>query len=222
LAVAVRSGSPRLVALTGLAYVILVFVGSAVVGGTSGAGRHSLDATNEEVSEYVAGADVTRVWIGEFMAVVGYALFVLFAAHVWSIVRREVARDWRETSALGSAFVYVALALMGTACLAAVLNRTGDPVDAARFLDVRTVLFTIAFLFFATWLIATGLAALRSRALPTWLAGAAVAVGALQFAGTPFATFDPAFTGLPTFAGFVWVAIVSVLLVRRDLSAPSA
>jgi hypothetical protein len=29
--------------------------------------------------------------------------------------------------------------------------------------------------------------------------------------GTAFATIDPGFTGVPTFAGFLWVAIVSVL-----------
>ena len=113
----------------------------------------------------------------------------------------------------------MALAAVATACLAPVLNRAGDPIDAGRFLDLRTALFAIAFLFFAAWLVAVGVAALRTHALPSWLAWAAIVVGALQVAGTPFATVDPAFTGLPTFAGFLWVAAASVLLAGRRYAA---
>jgi hypothetical protein len=46
-----------------------------------------------------------------------------------------------------------------------VLNRGGDPVGAARFPDLRSVPFAIAFLFSAIWLIGVGTRALRTRAL---------------------------------------------------------
>lgn len=211
----IRSRFSRPPALSGLAYVFLVFLGSAVIGGTSGAGRHSLDVTEGDVSEYIRDADVARVWVGEYVAVVGYALFVFFAAYVWSVVRRPAERDWRDGGVMGPALIYVALAMVGTACLAPVLNRTGDAGDAARFLDLRSVLFAMAFLFFATWLVGVGVSSLRTRALPVWLGWSAVVIGVLQFVGTAFASLDPGFTGLPTFAGFLWVAIVSVLLARR-------
>lgn len=211
----VRSRFSRLPALTGLAYVLLVFLGSAVIGGTSGPGRHSLDAAESDVSEYIRDSDVTRVWVGEYVAVVGYALFVLFAAYVWSAVRRGGESDWRDSAVVGPALIYVALAMIGTACLAPVLNRTSDARDAARFLDLRSVLFAVAFLFFAMWLIGVGARSLRTRALPAWLGWSALMIGVLQFVGTAFASLDPGFTGAPTFAGFLWVAIVSVLLARR-------
>lgn len=210
------------VALSGIVYVILVFLGSAAIGGTSGAGRHSLDSSTEEVAEYIAGADVTRVWIGEFVAVLGYALFVLFAAYVWSAVRGRAERDWRELTAIGGAVVYIALAMVATACLAPVLNRTGDDVDAARFLDLRSVLFAMAFVFFAVWLASVGARALTTGALPRWLAWAALVISSLQVIGTAFATVDPGFTGVPTFAGFLWVAVVSVLLARGRRATPVA
>lgn len=219
----VGSGGGRALALSGIAYVVLVFLGSAAIGGTSGAGRHSLDSSTEDVADYIAGADVTRVWIGEFVAVLGYAAFLLFAAFVWSAVRGRAERDWSELVAMGGALVYVALAMVATACLAPVLNRTGDPVDAARFLDLRTVLFAMAFVFFAVWLASVGIRALETGALPRWLAWAAIVISALQLIGTAFATVDPGFTGVPTFAGFLWVAVVSVLLARRrPLTAPVA
>jgi hypothetical protein len=210
-----RSRFSPLTALSGIAYVFLVFLGSAVIGGASGAGRHSLDAADSDVSEYVRSADPTRVWVGEYVAVIGYALFVVFAAYVWSVVRGSAERDWRDSSAVGPALLYVALAMVGTASLAPVLNRTGDAGDAARFLDLRSVLFAMAFLFFAMWLLGVGARSLQTRALPIWLGWSALVIGVLQFIGTAFAPLDPGFTGLPTFAGFLWVAIVSGLLARR-------
>ena len=209
-------------ALSGIAYVVLVFLGSAAIGGTSGAGRHSLDSSTEDVAEYIADADVTRVWIGEFVAVLGYALFLVFAAYVWSVVRRRGERDWNELTAIGAAVVYVGLAMVATACLAPVLNRTGDDVDAARVLDLRSVLFAMAFVFFAVWLASVGARALATGALPRWLAWAAIVIAALQLVGTAFATVDPGFTGVPTFAGFLWVAIVSVVLARGRRTTPVA
>jgi hypothetical protein len=210
-----RNRFSRLAALSGIAYVVLVFLGSAVIGGTSGAGRHSLDVADRDVSDYIRAADVTSVWVGEYVAVVGYALFVVFAAYVWSVVRRGADRDWRDDGVVGPALIYVALSMVATACLAPVLNRTADAGDAARFLDLRSVLFAMAFIFFAMWLVGVGAGSLQSRALPIWIGWSALVIGVLQFVGTAFASLDPGFTGVPTFAGFVWVAIVSVLLARR-------
>jgi Domain of unknown function (DUF4386) len=210
-----RNRFSRLAALSGIAYVFLVFFGSAAIGGTSGAGRHSLDVADSDISDYIREADVTRVWVGEYVAVVGYALFVLFAAYVWSVVRGSAERDWRDSGVVGPALIYVALAMIATACLAPVLNRTGNAEDAARFLDFRSVLFAMAFLFFAMWLVGVGVRSLQSRTLPIWIGWSALVIGVLQFVGTAFASLDPGFTGVPTFAGFLWVAIVSVLLARR-------
>ena len=201
-------------AWSGLAHVVLVFAGSALIGGTSGAGRHSLDASAAEIGEYLSDADHTRVWVGEYVAVLGYLLFLVFAPVVWTAVSRvaEPSTPGRVLTALATTFV--ALSLAGTACLAAAFNRQ-DAAVAAGFLDLRTALFLIAFMAFGGWLLVVGLHALRGGALPRWLGWAAVAIGALQLTLAPLATVDLAFTGIPTFAGFLWVAIASVLLARR-------
>jgi hypothetical protein len=46
-----RNRFSRLAALSGIAYVLLVFLGSAAIGGTSGAGRHSLDVAESDISD---------------------------------------------------------------------------------------------------------------------------------------------------------------------------
>jgi hypothetical protein len=177
-----RGGDGRNIGLapSGVAYVVLVFLGSAVIGGTSGDGRHSLDATAEDVATYVREGDTTRVWAGEYVAVIGYVLFVVFAAYVVSLLTVDEERGWARAASLGAASIYVGLAVAATACLAAVLNRGGDPEAAARFLDLRTVLFGIAFLFFALWLLTIGGRVLRTGALPRWLGWAAIVIAILQ------------------------------------------
>ena len=207
-------------ALSGIAHVILLFGGSAVIAGTSGPGRHSLDASTAEVAQFVADSDRAPVWVGEYLAILAYALFVVFAGYLWSAVRAEAAEaDWERPTFFGAAIVYVALAAAAAAPLAAVFNRGGSPEDAARFLDLRTVLLMIAFVFFAVWLIGVGARIARTRALGAWLGWVAVVLGVLVLATTPLAAYDPGFTGLPTFASFLWIAVVSVMLARRERRA---
>ena len=194
--------------LSGLLHVLLVFVGSAAVGGTSGAGRHSLDADAGEIAEYLAGADPTRVWIGEWLAVLGYLVFLVFA----TAVARALDDDERPAS--GFATAYVALALAGTACLAPVLNRD-DPAVAAGFLDLRTTLFMLALLAYGAWSLWAGAQVLRRGTLPRWLGWAALAIGVLHLTLAPLAAIDVGFTGIPTFAGYLWIAVTSVMLARR-------
>ena len=194
---------------------MLVFLGSAAIGGTSGAGRHSLDASTDEVATYLADADPTPVWIGEYVAVLGYLLFLAFAPFAWAAVARAPEAHAAGRVGTGLSTCFVALSLAATACLAPVLNRNDDPASAALFLDLRTTLFVIAFVAFGGWLLALGLHAVHGDALPRWLGWAAVAIGALHIVLAPLATVDVGFTGIPTFAGFLWVAVASVLLARR-------
>ena len=200
----------RAAALSGLLYVVLVFVGSAVVAGTRGAGRHSLDASAAEVDEYLAGADHARVWLGEYIGVLGFLLFLPFSAY---LVARVAPAGWPRTVAHAAGSLYVGLSLAGIAALAPALNREGEA--AAGFLDLRTTLIALAFVALAVWLVAVGAEALRTRTLPSWLAWAAVVIGVLELVATPLAAYDPGFTGLPTFASFLWVLVASALSARR-------
>ena len=207
--------SRRAGALTGLLHVLLVFIGSALIARTNRAGRHSLDASADEVQEYLADADHARVWIGEYVGALGFLLFLPFSAYVLAeLRRREDGADWWRRTAHAAAAVYVALSLAAVAALAPALNRGG--VAAAGFLDLRTTLIALAFVSLAVWLLVAGAQALNGGALPSWLGWAALVIGVLELVATPLAAYDPGFTGIPTFAAFLWIVIASVLLFRRD------
>jgi hypothetical protein len=209
-----RAESRAFGALTGLFYVVLVFVGSALLARTNGPGRHSLDASAADVREYLAEADTARVWLGEYVGALGFLLFLPFSAYLLTTLARSAGdRDWLRSTAAAAAAVYVSLSLAAIAALAPALNRGGEA--ATHFLDLRTTLIALAFVALGVWLLTVGALALGASRLPRWLAWAAIAIGALLILGAPLATQDPAFTGLPTFASFLWVLIVSVLLFRR-------
>jgi hypothetical protein len=200
-------------ALFGVAHVVLLFAGSAAVAGTRGAGRHSLHASVEDVAAYVGEASLGRVWVGEYLAVLAYVLFVPFAAYLATAVAG--ARPWLAATARGTAWLYVGLSLAAVALLVPALHRELEPVQAAAFLDLRTALLALSFVGLAAWLVTVGAAAAAARTLPRWLALAAVAIGLLQLLATPFAAYSQEVTGLPTFAALLWIVVAAIALARR-------
>ena len=202
-------------ALSGALSALLIFIGSGVIARTSGPGRHSLPESAAEVGEYLADADHTRVLVGEYVGAVGFVLFLPFAAYLLArVARSDRAQSWARRAGAAAATIYVALSLAAVAALVPALNREGDA--AAGFLDLRTALIALAFVALAAWLLVVGLHALQTRVLPRWLGWAAVVLALLQLVLTPLAGIDPGFTGVPTFATFLWIVVVSVLLFRRE------
>lgn len=200
-------------ALSGAGSVVMIFVGSAAIARTSGPGRHSLPESADDVGDYLADADHARVLVGEYLGALGVVLFLLFAMYLLARVARPET-DWSRRVGAAAATIYVALTLAGLAALVPALNREGEA--AAGFLDLRTALIALAFLALAAWLLVVGVHALHTRELPRWLGWGAVVLALLQFAMTPLAGIDPGFTGLPTFATFLWIVVASVLLFRRE------
>ena len=207
-------------ALSGAVSVVLIFVGSAAIAGTSGPGRHSLPESGDEVAEYLADADHLRVLVGEYVGVLGVVLFLLFATYLLARVSRPGTADsWSRRVGSAAAATYVALTLAAVAALVPALNREGE--TAAGFLDLRTALIALAFVALAAWLLVVGVHVLHTRELPRWLGWVAVVLALLQFVMTPLAGIDPGFTGIPTFGTFVWIVVASVMLFRRERSAAS-
>ena len=100
-------------ALSGALSVVLVFIGGALVARTNGPGRHSFDSTTDEVAQYVRDADAARVWVGEYIGALGFALFLPFAMYLLARVAPgdRDAPEWGERTGRAAAAIYVALSL---------------------------------------------------------------------------------------------------------------
>lgn len=196
--------------LTGVLFVILVIVSFAVAGDeppdTDEGAQAVFDFYNENDGSVVAGALVQGL---------AAAVFLFFAGILRTALREAPgARGTLAGISFAGAIVFVTgIAIDGaiTFALAAEADTEGfDPVALQAMFGLWSndwLPFAVGLL---TFMIATGMAIIRTGVLPRWLGWAAIVIAI--FAATPI--------GFVAFLGSaVFVLIVSVMLAMRERSA---
>jgi hypothetical protein len=203
-------GWERWAGIAGIAYVLL-YVGAFALGIEVG-------DTDAEIREHYADSGARTKEVAAFFLIAGAALsFLVFAAGI----RVVIAWLGPTTSALAAlgwagAIGYAALVLAANAVSrAAAFASMSD--DFELDLETRDYFETVGFLLFVSGtyaaillVAAVAIAALRHGALPRWLGWVSVVVApslilAIGFIGFLFL--------------FVWVLVVSVVLIRRPAAS---
>lgn len=223
--------STRTIARTGGAagalYVVLAFVGEAV------AGSGDSPAPGSPAADYARwladNAPTTGTYAGAFLALIGLLAFVVFAAALYDVLRRsERERTWLPTAALGAALVSAAIKIGSAPALLAAFSvrNTVDPQLAKVLVEMNDYAFLLTWALDAVMLGAVAACALRTNALPRWLAIAAGVIAPLLLASVAGGNQAPPFGFL---LGFLWFVAASVVLVRpryalgrEALAAPTA
>ncbi len=203
---------PRLAALSGLVAVVLVFLGSGI-GGSS----PDLGASRATISAWVAKQHATTgSYAGGLLELLGILAMIVFAATLWSVLRRAEAGDGvLAATAFGAGLVSATLKLASfPAAFAAVWrSRQGfDPQLATALVDMNNVAFVLTWTVDAVMLGAAAIVILKSRALPRWLGWLGAVAAAISLLSAPVASRVPPVGILLT---FVWIVSVSVVLFRR-------
>jgi hypothetical protein len=212
-------GATRLGAATGLAGLVLIAVGFALIA-SADATFHSSD---EAVASFFTGADVPRTVAGGLLEVVGLLLLLPFVAMVASRVSAPgAAGGVLAPTARAAATIYVTISLApgmsaGAAALWHAHARTGDVAILAALNDLRTLSYFVALLAFALFLVAVGAAASMTGRLPRWAAWSAVLLGALLAAGVPVAATG--LTDVVALLALLWIPVVAVHLLRHPRAA---
>lgn len=195
--------------LTGVVFVVLLAVSFALSGSTPGAG-----ATGQHVISYYS-AHKGSEQASAFLALYGVVFFLFFAANLRSYFRAALGGSALPTLSFGGAVVVAvggAIFASITIALSDVPGKLG--AGAAQALNVLSNDFFVPLIVgTCVFMIANGLATLRSRALPVWLGWIALLLGVI--AVTPIGFFG--FLGL-----MGWTLVVSVLLVLRARNRPAA
>jgi len=130
--------------------------------------------------------------VTSFAGALGLLFYALFAASLFGLMRGEDRRgDPWAVAALVGGIGGPALAGMGLAANAVLVANSGTGLtdDLTRTLfDLYLTTRMVSGVFVALFLVGTGIAALRTNALPRWLARAACAIGA-AVAFSPLAAF---------------------------------
>jgi hypothetical protein len=206
---------PLLAALSGLASVVLLFVGQGLGGGGS-----SPDLTKsraEHLAWLVKQHSSTVGYAGDMCELVGVLFLIVFAATLWSVLREGDESGIFAATALGAGIASATVKLASVPAAFALYWRSSqgwDPQVATALFDMNDAAFVLTWAIDALMLGAAAIVILRSGVLPRWLGWLAAAAGAISIVTVPVAMKAPPLGILLT---FIWLIGVSVVLTRRSL-----
>ncbi len=174
----------------------------------------NLGTTDEEILAHFAdGGHRTADIASFFLAPVAILFFLLFLSTLWNRLR-SVEAEPRTLSTLALAagvtsaalFVAAVAVLVSTALAARDSEFVVDP-SLARLVDkAGYLLITGSVMVMSALVAATSVLALRTRFLPSWLGWTGLFVAVVLLAAITF---------VPIFVLWLWILIVSVMLVAR-------
>jgi hypothetical protein len=210
----------------GAVYVVLAFVGHGIAGSGSSPTPGSPPA---DYARWLAdNAPSTTGYAGAFLALISLLAFVVFVAALYDVLRRsERERTWLPTAALGAGLVSAAIKIGSAPPLLAAfsLRNTIDPQLAKALVETNDYAFLLTWALDAVMLGAVAACALRTSALPRWLALSAGVIAPLLLASVAGGNHAPPFGFL---FGLLWFVAASVVLMRpryalgRGALAPTA
>jgi hypothetical protein len=207
-----RSRFERWAPVAGIAFVLLMVVGSMLVGDVP-----RPDASIQDINGYLADGDrQMKNIVGAYLWVVGALAFLWFLIRLRNDLRRAEGGDGTLSNlALGAGVAFAAVWTVAAATFASVANAItlrGAPVTDTDLVRVLPTLGRLELLLGGGFtgivvLLATAAVTLRTGFLPRWLGGLAIVAAVALL-------FDAVYLTILPFWGWVLIASI-VMLVRR-------
>jgi hypothetical protein len=194
----------RLGAASGIATVAIHLIGFAIHG------YPKMGASGSELQSWARAASVTQFAIGRYVEAFGILLFVVFAAWVYTLLRRSDRARWLALASFGSALVWTAVLTPINEIWFGVLKAGKAGVDPQLLVVIRDLgqdIFNISYLALGFFLLTTGTAAIVSKAIPPLLGWSAAVLGV--------ALFVPALTMPAAILFFLWILVLCGLAITR-------
>jgi len=210
----------RAAALAGVAFVVLVLVGSFIAGSPP-----KVNDSAGSIASFFVDHHKTLL-IGVILNAAAAPCFVWLFAGLAAAIRRA-GQDTLAALTFGAGVGAVAIATVGDAVYATLtqLAWIGESQFVKSGYELSGFLVQKAFWFAAFAALGASLAARRARALPRWYEWATIAAGALFALGgisvkqTGFMGVNGGMALVAFFALLVWVLITSFLLWREQAAA---
>jgi len=220
----------RIGASSGIFSVVMTFVGFGVHGGLPSA------ATADAVRSYVDGVSSSQTGIGNYIELLGYVLFLVFAAFLYAVAcaANPDRRNWLAlVLAAAGAYVVLVLAAAGAYVAVSTVAIAGQQVMvewSKAGADSKTVLgifildddaFTLSFELAALFLAALGAAFLHAGRALSLIGVAAIVIAVIVFVsgliGT--ASIENGISQVGFILFILWTLAASIyLLIRPPLS----
>jgi hypothetical protein len=199
----------QLLPLSGVASVLLIVASFIVVGESP-----DLNAPAKEVASFYSDND-TSLQFGAALLALGAFFFLLFATTLASLLRRDPVRGAVSAKFSFAGGIVFAVGVTIFAGLAFAAGDAADDVGPATLQTLHVLemdMFITVAVGTAAFLLGAGVGALKSAALPNWLAWAAIVIGIIAI--TPLGFFGFLALG-------IWTLIASVMLAMRARVAPA-
>jgi hypothetical protein len=202
-----RTSSDWLGPATGIVFVVLLAITLIL----AGEGVDPADGAEEVLSYYSDNED--QVLISGFLGGLAAVFFLFFAGWLRKVLREAEGPGGALSAVSFAGAIIFAVGGAVASTLSIALAESFDDIDPTAFEAVNAIAYNWFIPFavgFSTFLLATGISAVRHGALPSWLGWSAIVLGV--------ATYTPA--GFFAFVlGLVWVLVASVLLTMRARAA---
>jgi Domain of unknown function (DUF4386) len=195
-------------AATGVLSIVVATIGFVLHG------NYPLGKDGPAIITWAAGVDQTRFTTGVYIELGGYLLFLVFAAWLWSVLRRpEQGTAWLSMAALVMATLAMGISAVSDGLWLALLpgvHQGTAPQTLALMREAAEQTFAISFLFGGLFTLLIGVVILQTRRLPTWSGVTAVILGV--------ATMIPPIALPASLIWEVWVAVLSIYLLVRPVA----
>jgi hypothetical protein len=195
-------------AATGVLSVVVATIGYVLHGSLP------MGKNGPAIMAWAAGVDQTRFTTGIYIELLGYLLFLVFAAWLWSVLRRpEQGTAWLAMTALVGATLSMGISALSDGLWLALLpgvHQGTPPQTLALLREAAEQIFDISFLFGALFTILVGVVVLRTRSLPAWIGVTALVLGV--------ATLVPPIALPASLVWEVWIVVISVYLLVRPVA----
>jgi hypothetical protein len=166
----------------GIVFVVLQMASQALI--QAGGAEPPFDATTETIVTFFLARNSRLFALGEYLSTLSLIAFLWFLGSLWSALRRaESEPAWLSFVAAASGLMIVATVSAGSGWPLAVFRQAEglDPQIVRLLFDQGNFAFANAWVMLASLSLATGVASIRTGALPGWLgwAGVTIAVGLL-------------------------------------------
>jgi len=203
---------PVLAALSGLASVVLLFVGQGLGGASAPDFTKSRAAHSAWLATHHAS---TKGYAGDTIELIGILLTIVFAATLWFVLRDGDDGGVVSATAFGAGIASSAVKLASIPAAFAIYWRADqgfDPQLATALFDMNDAAFVLTWAIDAVMLGAAALVIFRAAILPRWLGWLGAVAATLSLVSVPFAAKVPPLGMLLT---FLWMIAVSIVLTRR-------
>ena len=197
----------------GIVFVVMQMASQALI--QVGGGEPPFDAPASTIVAFFMARNGQLFALGDYLSTLSLIPFLWFLGRLWGALRQaEGESGWLSFIAAASGVLVVAAIIGGGWSLAVFRRDEGlDPQIARLLFDQGNFGFANAWAMLASLSLATGVASIRTGALPRWLGWAGVLIAAgLLAARAIWASSGLVF--IPFGLCYLWLIATSIVLIR--------